>query len=83
MAARYRVVNGRFESDVPRLWSSVEVAFTPVGAQIGGNVDLHRDGRRLAVAVPVAETAAAPGNEHVVMMLDFFQEIRRRLAGAN
>ena len=83
MAARYRVVNGRFESDVPRPWSGGEVAFTPVGAQIGGNVDLHPDERRLAVAVPVAETAAATGNEHVVMMLDFFEEIRRRLADAN
>ena len=83
MAARYRVVNGRFESDVPRPWSDGEVAFTPVGAQIGGNVDLHPDGRRLAVASPVAKTAAATGNEQVVMMYEFFEEIRRRLAGTN
>ena len=83
MAARYHVVNGRFESEVPRRWSNGEVAFTPVGAQIGGNVDLHPDGRRLAVAVPAAETAAATANEHVIMMFDFFEEIRRRLAGAN
>jgi Tol biopolymer transport system component len=70
MAASYTVKGDTFVADKPRVWI----------AKIGGTQwDLAPDGKRVVVLTPV-ETAEAPRQEHeVVFLLNFFDELRRRV----
>ena len=69
MAARYTVQGDTFVAEKPRVWI----------AKLGGTLfDVAPDGRRVAVLAPV-ESADAPKQEHeVVLLLNFFDELRRR-----
>jgi hypothetical protein len=69
MAARYTVQGDTFVAEKPRVWI----------AKLGGTLfDVAPDGRRVAVLAPVA-SADAPKQEHeVVLVLNFFDELRRR-----
>lgn len=69
MAARYTVHGDTFVAEKPRVWI----------AKLGGTLfDVAPDGRRVAVLVPVA-SADAPKQEHeVVLLLNFFDELRWR-----
>jgi hypothetical protein len=69
MAARYTVQGDTFVAEKPRVWI----------AKLGGTLfDVAPDGRRVAVLAPVA-SADAPRQEHqVVLLLNFFDELRRR-----
>ncbi len=69
MAARYTVQGDTFVAEKPRVWI----------AKLGGTLfDVAPDGRRVAVLAPVA-SADAPKQEHeVVLLLNFFDELRRR-----
>ena len=70
MAASYTVNSDTFLAEKPRAWI----------AKLGGTQwDLARDGKRVAVLTPV-ESAAAPKPEHeVVLLQNFFDELRRRV----
>jgi Tol biopolymer transport system component len=70
MAASYTVKGDTFVADKPRVWI----------AKLGGTQwDLAPDGKRVAVLTPV-ETAEAPKQEHeVVFLLNFFDELKRRV----
>jgi Tol biopolymer transport system component len=70
MVASYTVNGDTFVADKPRVWI----------ANLGGTQwDLAPDGKRVAVLIP-AETAEAPKQEHeVVFLLNFFDELRRRV----
>jgi serine/threonine-protein kinase len=79
MVASYSVKGDSFAPDKPRVWSPTQI-LEPNG--IFWNMDLAPDGKRI-VAAPRPDTAALQkGSVHVTVMLNFFDELRRRtLAG--
>jgi Tol biopolymer transport system component len=71
MSVPYKTVGDRFVADKPRPWSS-----PPLRAYAG--YDVGPDGR-LAVTTPVVD-GDAPDHEHsVVFVMNFFEELRRRV----
>jgi hypothetical protein len=69
MAVSYAVKGDTFVPEKPRVW---------IAKRGGTQWDLAPDGKRIAVLTP-AEAAEAPKQEHeVVMLLNFFDELRRR-----
>jgi Tol biopolymer transport system component len=76
MTASYTVNGDTFVAEKPRVW------IAKLGAAVVANAtgwDLAPDGKRVAVLTPV-ESADAPKQEHeVVFLLNFFDELRRRV----
>ena len=76
LAVRYAVSGDTFVAEKPRVW------IAKLGAAVIANVaawDLAPDGKRVAVLTPV-ESTEAPKQEHeVVFLLNFFDELRRRV----
>ena len=76
MAASYTVNGDTFVAENPRVWIG------KLGGAVIGNAvswDLAPDGKRVAVLTPV-ESAEAPKQEHeVVFLLNFFDELSRRV----
>jgi hypothetical protein len=73
MSASYTVKGDSFVADKPRVWI----------AKLGGTFwDLAPDGKRVAAIAPVespGESAAAPKQDHeIVMLVNFFDELRRK-----
>ena len=58
----------------PRVWSEKQV-FNP-GLL---NLDLAPDGKRFAVLYSPERAGIAKGSVHVTMMLNFFDEVKRRI----
>jgi hypothetical protein len=76
MAVAYTVKGDTFAADKPRVWIAKAGAATIASGSVW---DLAPDGKRVAVVTPV-ESADAPTQEHeVVFLLNFFDELRRRL----
>jgi eukaryotic-like serine/threonine-protein kinase len=69
--ATYTASNGSFRSDKPRLWSP--------GQFTERNFDLHPDGTRFAVLKASANNQSPPINK-VSFILNFFEELRRKVA---
>jgi serine/threonine-protein kinase len=71
MAARYTVQGDAFVAEKPRVWI----------AKLGGGTlfDVSPDGRRVAVLAPVASADASKQEHEVVLLLNFFDELRRRV----
>jgi serine/threonine-protein kinase len=74
MAANYTVQDGSFDATKPRVWSDRPV-LQPNFIRV---LDLHPDGKRFAV-FPRPEVAEAKGNLHVSFLLNFSDELHRRL----
>jgi Tol biopolymer transport system component/tRNA A-37 threonylcarbamoyl transferase component Bud32 len=75
MVMDYTVEGGSFVPGTPRLWSDKALFYS--GAS---NLDLAPDGKRF-VALTMPETNADEKRSvHVTMLLNYFDEIRRRLA---
>jgi Tol biopolymer transport system component len=75
MVVTYTAFGDSFQADKPQLWSPGQ--FTERGAG-NYNFDLHPDGKRFAVLkAPGTEQAAAVN--HVSFILNFFDEIRRKV----
>jgi eukaryotic-like serine/threonine-protein kinase len=62
-----------FAANPPRKWS--ETGVPPVGPQ---SLDVMPDGKRIAVLVPSADAEVKP-QTHVVFLLNFFDELRRKV----
>jgi hypothetical protein len=76
MAAAYTVKGDSFVADKPRLWSNRQIGGAPGQAR---NFDLAPDGKRIVALMPV-ESPAGPKQEHeVVMLLNFADELRRKV----
>jgi serine/threonine-protein kinase len=76
MAVPYTAKGDGFVAEKPRVWLEKLGGFR---AGFGTGWDLAPDGKRVAVVTP-AETPAAPKQDHeVVMLLNFFDELRRRV----
>ena len=70
LTASYTIQGNSFVAEKPRVWI----------AKLGGtDWDLAPDGKRVLVLAPV-ETAEAPKQEHEVVLLEnFFDELRRKV----
>jgi hypothetical protein len=70
MAVRYTAKGDAFVAERPRVWIP----------RLGGTIiDVAPDDKRVAVVTPV-ESPSAPQQEHeIVMLVNFFDEVRRRV----
>ena len=72
MAASYRVNGESFVADKPREWSDKAFALTGTST----NYDLSADGKRFAVLMEEGGDSKPP--THVTILVNFFDELRRR-----
>jgi serine/threonine-protein kinase len=70
----YEIKGGSFVSGKARVWSDARLAERPLSTR---NFSLSADGTRAAVLLPEESAQPAPGN-HVVFVLNFFDDLRRR-----
>jgi Tol biopolymer transport system component len=76
MVVNYMVKGGSFIPQKPRPWYGKRIA------NIGGasNLDLAPDGKRFVVLMPAEDTEARETRSHVTLVMNFFDEVRRRTA---
>ncbi|HEY1494753.1 MAG TPA: DPP IV N-terminal domain-containing protein [Candidatus Solibacter sp.] len=74
MVLDYSVDGDAFVPGNPRLWSKAPVFQTGVS-----NLDLAPDGKRFAVLTAPEAAAYAKGSVHVTFLLNFFDELKRRM----
>jgi len=79
MVVNYTANADSFTADKPRLWSSTPIF--PTGA--GQHADLALDGKRLLVFTTPDAPDLQKGSVHVTVLLNFFDELRRRIPGGN
>ena len=77
MVVTYSVEGDSFRAGRPRLWS--EGQFTDRG--LNQNFALHPNGKRFAV-LKAPEDSEQTGPTHVNLILNWFDEVRRRVASA-
>jgi len=77
MVVDYTVDGSSFMPGRPRSWSDKQLFYG--GAS---NLDLAPDGKRFAVLAQPESTSGQGGSVHVTMLLNFFDEAKRRLAQA-
>jgi len=77
MVVNYTVKGEAFIPQRPRSWSDRRIA------NIGGaaNLDLAPDGKRFIVLIPAEVTDASESQRDVTLVMNFFDEVRRRVAG--
>ncbi len=75
MVASYIVKGDSFVADQPRVWSEKRLA--PVG--FAQTFDVAPDGKRIAVLMPVETPEAQQAQNHVVFLINFFDELRRKV----
>jgi Tol biopolymer transport system component len=74
MVLDYTVNGDSFVPGKPRLWSGKQI-FYPGSS----NLDLAPDGRRFAVLTAPEAAGGEKGSLHVTMLLNFFDEVKRRI----
>jgi hypothetical protein len=77
MVAAYTAKADSFAPDKPRLWSNTQILDPGPGAQ--WSLDLAPDGKRFAVFPRPEATGEQKGSVHVTVLLNFFDELRRRV----
>ena len=70
----YTIENSSFSAGTPRPWSPTQVRRTGVMQ----NFDLSPDGKRVAM-FPQDAAEQQQGSLHVTFLLNFFDELRRRV----
>jgi hypothetical protein len=78
MVVDYAADGDSFVSGKPRPWTEKPILF--LGAM---NLDLAPDGKRFAVFTMPEGTNAERGSVHFTMVLNFFDELRRRVPVGN
>ena len=76
MVAPYTVEGDSFRAEKPRLWSEGRYLARPFRITSFRSFDLHPDGERFALA-PVTETQTAAKQDKLVLIFNFFDELRR------
>jgi hypothetical protein len=76
MAASYAVTGATFVPGKPRVWGPTLVARGNPGSYAW---DLAPDGKRVAVLTPVDSADAGKQDHEVVLLQNFFDELRRRV----
>jgi serine/threonine-protein kinase len=85
MVVDYTAEGNSFHNSKPRLWTDKQIGTIveniPFGR--GGRLfDLTPDGRRIIAWEPEEQTKEPKVNLHVTMLLNWFDEVRRRLPPA-
>jgi hypothetical protein len=77
MVADYTVQGDSFLPQKPRLWYAKRIA------NVGNNwnFDLAPDGKRFVVLMPAEIAEARETRNHITLVMNFFDEVRRRVAG--
>jgi hypothetical protein len=78
MVSTYTAKADSFAADKPRLWSDTQI-LDPGAALVLRNLDLAPDGKRFAVFPRPDATGEQKGSVHVTVLLNFFDELRRRV----
>jgi serine/threonine-protein kinase len=76
MVANYTVKGDSFVADKPRVWFGKQLANLGTGV----NFDLAPDGKRLVVLMPAESPEPRETQSHVTLVVNFFDEVRRRAA---
>jgi Tol biopolymer transport system component/predicted Ser/Thr protein kinase len=76
MVSTYSAKRDSFAADKPRLWSNTQILEPNVAAW---SLDLAPDGKRFAVFPRPDATGEQKGSVHVTVLLNFFDELRRRV----
>lgn len=83
MTTSYAAKNGSFLAEKPVIWSGRQmIEDVPIRGYASSVVDLAPDGKRFAILVPASAEAPKPPT-HVNVLLNFFDELRRRTGQAN
>jgi serine/threonine-protein kinase len=77
MVADYRVKGQTFYPEKSRPWPNLQIPVTVTGLSMP-NFDLAPDGKRLLVSMPQS-LENTQGSLHVTFLLNYFDELRRRL----
>jgi len=77
MVSTYTAKADSFAADKPRLWSNTQI-MDLFGTAVW-NLDLSPDGKRFAVFPRPEATGEQKGSVHVTVLLNFFDELRRRV----
>jgi serine/threonine-protein kinase len=77
MVAAYTTQADSFAADKPRLWSDTQILKPAAGS--AWNLALSPDGKRFAVLPRPDATGERKGSVHVTVLLNFFDELRRRI----
>jgi serine/threonine-protein kinase len=76
MVVNYTVKGDSFDTDRPRLWSEKQLANTGANQ----NFDLAPDGKRFVVLMPAEGPEPRETQNHLTLVVNFFDEVRRRVA---
>jgi hypothetical protein len=80
MVAQYTAKGDSFAADKPLMWSDRKLAGVTAGATVGSrNVTLAPDGKRFAALMPAAAPGAEQAQNQVVFLLNFADELRRKV----
>ena len=77
MVAYYTVTGESFIAERPRAWFGKRL--TNLG--MAANLDVAQDGKRLVVLLPAETTDARESKSHVTLVVNFFDEVQRRVGG--
>ena len=76
MVATYSAKGDSFAADKPRPWAETQILEPNA---LYWNLDLAPDGKRFVVAPRPEATGGQKGSVHVTVLLNFFDELRRRV----
>jgi len=76
MVVNYTVKGESFVPDKPQVWFGKQLA----NIGLGMNFDLAPDGKRFVVLMPVESSEPREAQNHVMLVVNFFDEVRRRVA---
>jgi hypothetical protein len=77
MVATYSAKGDTFSADKPNLWSSTRIA-SPASVR-SWNLDVAPDGKRVAAFPAMEDTGQQRSSVHLTFLLNFFDEVRRRI----
>jgi eukaryotic-like serine/threonine-protein kinase len=76
MASSYRIDRGKFVADTPRQWMPLTVG----DAGVLPSFDVTPDGERIMALLPAGRREDGQSKNHVTVVLNFHEEVRRRLS---
>jgi Tol biopolymer transport system component/predicted Ser/Thr protein kinase len=76
MVVSYTAKSDSFAAGKPRVWSDTQIRFTAVGSP---PLDMAPNGKRFAILSRNDPTEAQGSSIHVTFLLNFFDELRRRV----
>jgi hypothetical protein len=75
MVADYTVEGDSFIGDQPRVWSEIRLA----NLGLFKNFDIAPDGKHIVALLPAEGGEVQQSRHHLVFLMNFFDELRRRV----